>query len=267
MSVEFLNQETKTYFKGENYLYRIITLDRFIEMMASKLTFVSPSKWSDPYEKAFLEATYKVDQDEYSHPLRPGDGYVLYAQCWTGSAQTEAMWRGFAPNSDGVMIKIHVEKIEEVLRSISDKGTYNFYIGQVRYENSEQLYQMKSKQDIWDAIRKGEVNSKTLDLLFKKRQAFNFENEFRILAIKRNRSSKNRTPYVKFNVPDLITKIEYVKFDPRMGEELFKFVKTSIKNTYPSLNVHKSRLYSNPLRILTFNGTMPQEVDDELVFM
>ena len=136
MAVEFLNDGAKSLQSADKYIYRIMTLDRFIDFKNGKFVFISPTKWSDPYEKAFLKVNYHYNGKIYTHPLKPSKekGTILYAQCWTGNKQTEAMWRGFAPNEDGVMIKIEGNRILNILEEISGRGSFDFYIGKVRYE-------------------------------------------------------------------------------------------------------------------------------------
>ena len=263
MAVEFINEETEEFFNHENFLYRIITLDRFIDFQKDKLVFVSPSRWSDPYEKAFLEAKYQFNGNEYYHPLKTTEGNKLFAQCWTASKQTEAMWRGFAPNNDGVMIKISANNLINILEEVSSRGSYDFHIGKVNYENSQVLYDMKAQVEVWQDIENNEVNDRTLSLLLKKRNAFNFENEFRILAINRHETI-NRS-YVSFNFQSILNHVEFLKFDPRMGRQLYGFIKDKIQDQYPDLNIHKSNLYANPVKTLVFGGNPPPELNDEIV--
>ncbi len=265
MALEYLNDEAESLVEPDMYLYRILTLDRFIDYSRNKLTFISPSKWSDPYEKVFLEAKYHYENEEFDHPLRHNDdGYKLFAQCWTGTKQTEAMWRGFAPNSDGVLLKIAGSVLVDILNEISERGSFNFFIGKVNYEDSDQLYQMKTLQPVWDDIRDSVVSQRSLSLLLKKRQAFSFEDEYRILAVKSN--GRNSKGIAEFTVPNLVNRLNYIKFDPRMGEKLFEFTKDSLAMQFPEINIHKSRLYSNPVKKLHFGRRRPPEVNDELVW-
>ncbi len=102
MAINYINNESEDFFHSDNYLTRILTLDRFIEFQENKFVFISPEKWSDPYEKAFLQAKYQYNGNTYIHPLKPvtNEGYNLFAQCWSAGKQTEALWKGFAPHED-----------------------------------------------------------------------------------------------------------------------------------------------------------------------
>jgi Protein of unknown function (DUF2971) len=265
MAINFLNNQSEDFFSSENYLNRIITLDRFIEFQENKFVFVSPTKWSDPYEKAFLQAKYDFDGKTYSHPLKPiaKAGHNLYAQCWTAGKQTEAMWKGFAPNEDGVMIKMSTLNLLNILTEISRRSSYDLYVGKVSYEDSDQLYNMKGNRQIWNDIQNGVINERTIGLLYKKRRAFDYEKEYRILAVKKN--GRNKGFLVSFSIEDILNQIEYLKFDPRMGEKLFEFTKTTIQSKYAKLDIHKSRLYKNPIKRLVFGGALPREINDEII--
>lgn len=266
MAINFINNETEDFFYSENYLNRIITLDRFIEFQENKFVFISPSKWSDPYEKAFLQAKYDFNGQSFFHPLRPiyKEGHNLYAQCWTAGKQTEAMWKGFAAHEDGVMIKMSTSSLLKIIEDISNRGSYDFHIGKVNYQDTEQLYDMKSHHETWVDIEGGTINNRTIGLIFKKRQAFDYEKEYRILAIKR--TGRNKRFLVTFNFPDILNHVEYLKFDPRMGEKLFMFTKDTIHEKYPQLEIHKSRLYKNPIKRLVYGGIQPRVVNDEIIF-
>ncbi len=266
MAINFINSESERFFHTENYLNRIVTLDRFIDFQENKLVFVSPSKWSDPYEKAFLQAKYEFNGRSYFHPLRPimNEGHNLYAQCWTAGKQTEAMWKGFAPHEDGVMIQMSTQNMLETLYDISERGSYDFYIGKVNYQDTDQLYDMKSHHQTWVDIENGRINDRTIGLLYKKRESFDYEKEYRILAVKRN--GRNKRFYVSFNLPEILRFVKYLKFDPRMGEKLFGFTKNTIQKEYPELEIHKSRLYKNPIKRLVYGGIEPRVVNDEIIF-
>jgi hypothetical protein len=264
MAVTFLSKQTEQFFASKNYLYRIITLDRFLDFENDQMVFVSPSKWSDPYEKAFLEANYNFQGNVYQHPLKTSNGYKLFAQCWTENIQTEAMWKVFAPNGDGVMIKLEANNLIKILEEISKKGSYDFYIGKALYEDVEHIYRMKQENGVWMDIAEKNLSERVLSLLLKKRMPFQSENEIRVMAVKRN--GHNKRHYISLKVSDLLRYVEYLKFDPRMGEKLFKFTQEALNIKYPNLNIHKSRLYTNPIKTLTYGGRLPNKVDDELSF-
>ena len=262
MALHFLNEEASSFFQNDNFIYRILTLDRFLELKDGNLAFISPLKWTDPYEKAFLEVNYNHEGEIFRHPLRPeGRKKRLFAQCWTGSKQTEALWRGFAKNNDGVMIKFRTQVLLNILQDISNNSRYDVYIGKVVYQDSQNLYDMKTNIDLWQDLRERRLTDNVISLLLKKREAFNFEHEYRIMVIKRY--GHNFKDITIFPVDELLNQTEYVKFDPRMGETLYEFIRASLAVQFTQTDFHKSRLYSDPLKTLYFGQRAPNEVNDE----
>jgi len=242
-----------------------MSLDRFLDFKNNKFVFVSPMLWSDPYEKAYLEAKYNFDGTEYRYPLKPAKGFKFYAQCWTATKQLEAMWKGFADNEDGVLIKMSVEKIIEILEDFSFNSPYDFYIGKVKYENAYSLYDMKANFEVWQEISEQKISNRVISLMLKKREPFSFENEFRIMAIRRDDDVSDKSVLI-LKYENLLPSVEYLKFDPRMGENLFSFIKSALNTEYPELNIHQSKLYSNPVKTLGYLGRQPQDINDEIIF-
>ena len=76
----------------------------------------------------------------------------------------------------------------------------------------------------------------------------------------------NSHDYISFPVKNLISRVEYLKIDPRMGCKMYEFVRENFKNMFPNTNIHQSRLYENPIKKLSYNGRMPTLVNDELSF-
>ncbi|MEP6795900.1 MAG: DUF2971 domain-containing protein [Saprospiraceae bacterium] len=264
MAVKFINNQSEDIFSSIKFLFRIVTLQRLSDFQNNKFVFVSPSKWTDPYEKAFLCAKYKFNENLYSHPLFNNLGYKVFAQCWTASKQSEAMWRVFAPDKNGVIVKMSLKKLKTILTKISADGLYDFYIGKVKYEDEDSLYGMKADYQVWQSIAESKIDDYTLGLLLKKRKAFNVEDEFRIIAVKNNAIDDD--PIKSFTINGLLKYVEYLKFDPRMSDSEFESEKSKILTVFSKVKIIKSRLYNDPIGKLTFGGSVPVEEDDEFIF-
>ncbi|MEO6133466.1 MAG: hypothetical protein ABIQ02_16620 [Saprospiraceae bacterium] len=122
MAVKFINNQSEDVFSTTKFLFRIYTLQRLSDFQNNKFIFVSPSKWTDPYEKAFLCAKYKGNENLYNHPLYTNLGYKVFAQCWTASKQSEAMRRVFAPDKNGVIVKMSLKMKKELFYKTTIKG-------------------------------------------------------------------------------------------------------------------------------------------------
>lgn len=92
-------------------LFRIITVERFFELMIEKRnTFVSPSSWEDPFEAFTSKAKIIIDGKEIFSNSR------IWGQCWTTRInETDAMWRIYTPSKNGVRIKTTARKLLDSL--------------------------------------------------------------------------------------------------------------------------------------------------------
>ena len=84
-------------------IYRIIAFDRLFEIFKNKkLTLVQPKLWDDPFENCILQGKFF-----FQGVGKVGVAYrtSFYGLCWTLHEETDAMWRIYAPNKDGIKIK------------------------------------------------------------------------------------------------------------------------------------------------------------------
>jgi hypothetical protein len=133
-------------------LKRYTSLSAAVDMLTEKrLTLLSPGKWQDTNDTAFIEA-YR------SHRQL---GSVL-AACFTQATETYHHWQVFASQTEGVCVEF--DRVA-LLSSLPLKGPYLW--GEVRYKTLESLRGMKFV-DLYD-------------LPFLKRHGFRDEKEFRLL--------------------------------------------------------------------------------------
>lgn len=96
--------ENYLYLNSKNLdkpIYRIVSASRFIQILTSKqLTLVNPQKWDDPFENSLAVARVYVSHEAVRFLERTG----VYGQCWTWHEDTDAMWRIYSPNKDGVRL-------------------------------------------------------------------------------------------------------------------------------------------------------------------
>lgn len=250
--VLFLNKETEQLFnEDKKALYRVISIDRLIEILdKDKWAFVSPTMWNDPYEKAFIEAEYHHNRKKFFLPIKPirsGENmqYSLFAMCWTETRESEAFWKTYTPNSDGVKITVWAKDLLAILKKIRD---YDVYIGKACYESFEDLYSFKGDDEYWKQLMSKTINETHLKLMLKKRIPFNYEKEVRIILVR-------RTPRInsiaKVSIPDSKKFIHSYRFDPRMGSYMFKILRDTLVSQYhlPSI-IRQSRLYAKPRGII-----------------
>ena len=173
MALYFLNEKTEQIFNDpDKLLYRVLPLDRVAEIIEkSKWAFVSPTLWNDPFEKAFLEAEYKHNGKTFTLPIKPqktsnGVNYKLFSVCFTETMESEAFWKTYAPNGDGIRLCVKAASLKQALQNIRD---YDVYIGKANYENFESLYKFKGDEHFWNELKSKEINTTHLNLMLKKK--------------------------------------------------------------------------------------------------
>ena len=236
MAIHFINC-TEDSFKNEfPRLYRFSTLDRFFEQLDSKkISFVSPLKWNDPYEKYFLERDYRINNKQYNLAFKEN----VFALCFSSISNSEAYWNMYAPKCDGVRIEVSSEKfLTDFLSKI--KGA-DVYVGPVKYYSTNDFY----KKDIDTkklslSLNNHEEIIHQIELLYRKRNAFQYEKEIRIIIIpKRN----NRRIEIVEHPYQFEQNNSKITLDPRTGNNLFKFIKANLLRNN-GLRISKAKLYN-----------------------
>ena len=92
-------------------IYRIVKIERFFELLVNnKNTLVSPSLWEDPFEAFTSKAKIKID----GKLIMPNNR--VWGQCWTTRInETDAMWRIYTPDKNGVKIRTTARKLIDSL--------------------------------------------------------------------------------------------------------------------------------------------------------
>ena len=196
-------------------IYRIFTLDRFKELITSnELVLVNPEMWDDPFENFFLKANAIDGQGntvDFSN-LRE----MWYGQCWTKNEDTDAMWRIYSPDKNGVRISTTVRKLFDAIYNEDDKfASLKYFIGKVDYGTKDELNDFMNKNSFWN-IAIGGQNDGFAKLLCIKREAFKHESEVRILVNENDEEeSKKLNGLYKIKIDKNIL-IDDICLDPRL---------------------------------------------------
>jgi hypothetical protein len=211
-------------------LYRFVSINDALELFESQLLpLKNPSKWKDPYESFYLSKEYQIKDKLMELPIKD----KIFASCFS-SESNEASWKIYTPNNDGVRITFNTEKLLHQLKS--QNKDVEFYIGKVDYQTTRDYFSLKNETS---GIQKEIVNKKIgkhqINLLLKKRVAFEYENEIRIIVI----SKKNN----KIDLPLDLTKcgIE-INLHPLIGKLHAKVLKEYFNTKYEIRTTH-SALY------------------------
>src|SRR5690554_3254814 len=129
-------------------IYRIFSFARLEEVFAEKkLTLVKPKLWDDPFENFILNSTGELpDGREFQIGFR--DNY--YGQCWSLTVESDAMWRIYSPDKDGVKVKTTIRKLfqpiylagGEYYKANGSPFNLSSFVGKVKYSNTTNLTKM-----------------------------------------------------------------------------------------------------------------------------
>lgn len=148
------------------------------------IQFVEPNKWDDEFEQRFYIANYdKISKNKDTHPR-------LYSCCFSTVKKSYAAWRVFEnkkKGDEGLCVKIVIDrkKFSKELCKYC-KRTYKIYEGVVDYCLSDydilHLHEKSNKYHNLFFGGKFDI-SNYLSLLLIKRDAFDYEKEFRYFMV------------------------------------------------------------------------------------
>lgn len=214
-------------------LFRIIGFHRLVQIFkGEKLHFSHPSQWDDPCEML-------VDHQAMDS---------VFIQCWTKSADSDAMWRIYSPNQLGVQVETSELLLNNQLSEALNGTLTNRKIHPVIYHDVKMV---REKLEALKVLMNGEP-TQALSGLFYKRDSFKHENEVRAAIY--DKSGKKGTKEGGFQVSiDPHSLIRRILIDPRAPCEYVDAYKHYIKNILGfSGEVEKSNLY-NPVARISFS--------------
>ena len=242
MSVEFINIDRETFLSLT--LYKYLTLERALEFLeTSKIWFASPTTWEDPFEKRFVETMYQTNGIKVPFPWKDR----VYCLCLSENANCEAYWNTYSKDDIGICFALDTEKLLDLLDGFAEKNDVSIYIGPVVYQNTTTIKGRLSKNpfigpsiDLDDPVTDAKM-------LLLKRNAFEYEEEVRIILVK-DTPSPAKGVMVDYSVENTDL-IKLVKIDPRVGNYVTKMLKTLFAEKYEfepmSKRVNKSGIYAD----------------------
>jgi hypothetical protein len=229
-------------------IYRIFSVKRFKELIESKrLVLVNPDKWDDPFENFFLKA----------NAVEPSGALVSletlakswYGQCWTFTKDSDALWRIYSSNKDGIRVTTTIRKLFNQIWDADDKfNTLNYFIGGVTYKSRSEIEELMNNTSFSD-IAFGGQNNGFAKLLCLKRNEFSHESEVRILVNDNNKHGKNGCYEIEIEYQNIF---EEICLDPRLEDREFQNLKNEIQKFSGAIPVTQSELYKvsfNPIKL------------------
>lgn len=223
-------------------IYRVMPVFRLMELFKRKNnTLVKPRLWDDPFENFILQGHGKFSDGKIvSFGMRD----LVYGQCWTMNKDSDAMWRIYSPDKNGVKIRTTINKLFNSIysRSRVNERDVNCFIGKVKYLIPRKINDFLDQVNIIDSTGKG-----IAETLLIKRQAFSHEKEVRLIYI----ADEHKAQHVIFQYEiDPFDLIREIVFDPRMNEYLFEIYKNSFRNEGFQGKIFQSDLYKGPENIM-----------------
>jgi hypothetical protein len=219
-------------------IYRVFGIDRLYEIFSSfQNTLVRPKLWDDPFENFILEQAIRASEHQNAD-ITIRDGY--YGQCWSTLKESDAMWRIYSPDKNGVKVKATAKKLFDSLCNSPEVTEEKCFIGKVDYMEDNELRANLEDPD-WLNLELVNTRSQANSFLFK-RVEFMHEAEIRLLYCSGVRFEKTDNLFhYRINPHELFDEIV---FDPRLPEAEYEKHKYRLEGDvmYPNL-ITQSTLY------------------------
>lgn len=244
---------TEEEFLGSKLLYKHMPLENALRTLKNKsLWFANPATWIDPFEKRFLEAKYTKGGKEktFNWPGR------VFCTCMTQTQSSEAFWNAYSRGEIVIELRIVRENLLEELKKQATK--YDIFIGKVEYMKTADIKKIELRDIPFAPPLKVALNSYEFAarLFLLKRIAFQYEDEVRIILLKKNKTQETgiEMEYTCDNT-DLIRSIV---LDPRLGDNTAEVLSKCFTEDYgftPYISgkttvkrVLRSQLYASPAK-------------------
>lgn len=213
-------------------LYRYMSIAQFLSLIENEKLFLKKVRlWDDTWEAP----------DDQLPIVRP-DGSEIFTeslivsstvgQCWTYENDSDAMWRIYSPDCQGVMIETSVGSFHEI------KNLRRAVLGKVLYFNKDNYIEKRYE------IANNKSYCYAGDMVLK-REAFKHENEVRFLVCLQGYLELENcwdVPVVGFDI-DIFSFIKSIKFDPRADDWFVNTMKKYCLSKGLKCLVEKSDLY------------------------
>ncbi len=141
---------------------------------------VKTKRWEDPFE-AFLQKQliWKVDGSE-NYPFADHLVENFFGQCWTFLKESNFLWKIYAPNNDGVIVRSSLKKLYDMF--VDNPFDYgNFYLGKIDYWVESRIKEYFENEENVKELLSERGAKLFLKSFFIKRKEFQEEQEVRLI--------------------------------------------------------------------------------------
>jgi hypothetical protein len=222
-------------------IYRVFSVSRFFELLASgQNTLVRPARWDDPFENFILRSTANYQGRSVHFDFKDH----LYGQCWTLHKESDAMWRIYSQQKDGLTVRTTVRKLLESLAvSVGPAAPVSCFIGRVQYRPETELVGMVKDQELMSEDLMDPSGSGQAWTLMWKRREFRHEKEVRLVYF--NHDKNFTSDFFTYKIDPLVL-FERIIFDPRIAPEVYEVFRIYLEGRGFSGRVSRSNLYRLP---------------------
>lgn len=223
-------------------IYRVFSLCRFKDILIrKKMGLVRPSKWDDPFENFFLKCKVEISGKGLASLKQLCDSW--YGQCWTTLQDSDAMWRIYSPNKEGLRVSTTVRKLFRAICDPTEQfANLKFFVGKVEYHEQPEIEAFLRNTTFRDTVLGGQ-SYPLAKLLCVKRSEFKHEEEVRLLYY----DTDHAVDCEVLNIPfDYNTVLEDATLDPRLEENEFERLKEEIRDYGWNLPIGQSGLNRMP---------------------
>ena len=216
-------------------IFRVMPVARLFEMLeTSRLTLVEPRAWDDPFENILLGGHLPevLERDIVAKIF----GISAFGQCWTTNEETDAMWRIYSQDKQGVKVKSSILKLVNALSSgVNSLWENGCFIGKVQYLEGERII------DELRAVNPS-LHADIAKSLLLKRTEFEHEQEVRLILT----MGAGSTLSVNVDAYDLIDEIV---FDPRLDKNICEAFSKHLVSLGFRKRILQSSMYKLPGKI------------------
>lgn len=237
---------------ADDVIYRIYSLDRFLELVQSKKNVLVNTKlWDDPFENFLLGCKAQLSTGEIVDMSLIRDSW--YGQCWSFKEECDGLWRTNTSSKCKRAIKVKTT-VGKLFRSFYDFSnpahSLSFFIGKVEYVKKKNIISFLKAPSAQQAVHDTSNISQMRSLLFK-REEFSYEKEVRLLYnCEANGSIRSCVYQYEINPNDLFDEIV---IDPWAKDDDVIWIKKQLVQNGITRSVVKSDLYSLNNEVIILN--------------
>ena len=228
MEVQFVNM-TREEFLSKKRLHKFMPLENALKTLSNQeLWFADPSTWKDPFEKRFLDSDYvDTNGEDKSIPF----GKRTYCMCTTQTQTSEAYWNAYSQKQIGIEFIFNRSELLKQIETYTD--TYDIYIGKVEYLPTHEIKKNKISQIPFSTSLPNNTKDIFVRLLLLKRIAYHYEDEIRIILIKKRAAIEDKPAGIKLNYRcENQSLISHIILDPSIEQYTTELLKETFISKY-----------------------------------